>query len=209
MLTGYIYGLFVKGALHPSYIGQTTRPKVRLREHSRKATKLSSGRLLDLFGTESIQLDVLEEIEAVDEVALRFLLDSGERGYIDAYGDMIVNQLPGGRSMVGEANPFYGKTHSKETLTRIKNTKRATGFHEKQRERLLGKAPWSKFKDSPEIVLYIRSSDKSNRILAAELGVHEATVLRIRQHKQYAHFGGKPYKSRQYLHGKYAKARRN
>lgn len=84
MEKGYIYSLRIPGAIMPQYIGQTIAPKRRRTNHKKFDTsKCTSSKLYALWS--SIEFAIEEEIIAVDQAALRFLMDAGERGYIAAY----------------------------------------------------------------------------------------------------------------------------
>ena len=77
--------------------------------------------------------------------------------FINFLRPMLCNIEPGansGNSMPGELNPFYGKTHSPETIKKIslktKGLKRTDDFKERRREYMLGEQNPTKGRERTE-----------------------------------------------------------
>lgn len=115
------------------YVGQTIRPEKRLQEHI-KWHRYALGEAIQKYGADKFELVVLEACSSLEETNAR------EKYWIEVLGTISpkgYNLSPGGdgagyrpseeakrkrsTASLGEKNPFYGKTHSKETIEKLKN----------------------------------------------------------------------------------------
>lgn len=118
---GYIYFTICKSN-NKYYIGQHAYPKPEL-----DASYLGSGKALAnairRYGKENFSVEILDWAESKEE------LDELEKYYIALFdaveSDRFYNIQAGGGSwevgqLAGEKNPFYGRTHTKESIEKMK-----------------------------------------------------------------------------------------
>lgn len=111
---GYIYKITNK-INNKKYVGYTTQSIERRMSHHKNddpAHNTILGRAIVKYGWNNFEYIIIEECENKD------LLLEKEIYYIKYFNSLTpngYNMTVGGEKMFGENNPFYGKTHSKET----------------------------------------------------------------------------------------------
>lgn len=124
-MKGYIYKITnLKNNM--IYVGQTINPEKRWQKHLSVAKsdykyKSYFYNAINKYGKENFKFEIIEECDAN-------LLDERESFWIDKLNTITpngYNLTPGGVYLFGENNPFFGKSHSKET--KIKISKKLTG----------------------------------------------------------------------------------
>lgn len=124
------------------YVGQTTKSleerynahvidfHARIR-HGKKMSRLQEA--FFCHGIDSFNIELIEECDVGD-------LDARERFWIAEFGSCLsergYNMLSGGRTMAGDANPFFGKTHTPETRAMIRSKNRGRVHSDKSRAKM-------------------------------------------------------------------------
>ena len=114
--TGVVYRIWNR-VTGKSYVGQTLNPRVRIARHmDKKGGSPALCNAIKKHGKDAFVIEILEEdvpaelLSKLEILHIRFFNCKTPDGY---------NLTGGGESTSGENNPFYGKSHSPESIKRM------------------------------------------------------------------------------------------
>ena len=177
---GYIY-VIINNLNGMKYVGQTNDPYKRCHKH------LSTARLnnytyksylypaINKYGEDNFSFKIVEicELDIVNEREIYWIQ------YLDTVVPNGYNITPGGNSLYGEDNPFYGRKHSDKTKEKIsqKNSGRIISQEERDMRRVINSGERNPFYGKTHSSETIEKIIKSNR----ESGAYERFSKRMKE----------------------------